>query len=178
VEPNQAAETRQAAKTNRLTRDSSWADFSHYLSVLYGIPLNHPDLRTMKKDIFDKDGKVVGSSGKLGADSPTPPSGVFDRTKQKNDDIFTWQPQKGVRIAAVLRKADGDKGFVLVGRNLREIERRTEHLIKIVGVAWVGLLVLSALLAWALSKLTPGTNLTLVEENIIVQENSEGSELV
>jgi hypothetical protein len=128
--------------------------------------------------IFDKDGKVVGSSGKLGADSPTPPSGVFDRTKQKNDDIFTWQPQKGVRIAAVLRKADGDKGFVLVGRNLREIERRTEHLIKIVGVAWVGLLVLSALLAWALSKLTPGTNLTLVEENIIVQENSEGSELV
>src|SRR2546421_254331 len=51
--------------------------------------------------IFDKDGKLVSSTGKLGQDSPTPPSGMFDYLRAHGQERFTWEPQKGVRIAAV-----------------------------------------------------------------------------
>jgi hypothetical protein len=118
--------------------------------------------------IFDKDAKVVASSGKLGDQTPTPPSGVFDKLRDKGQNNFTWQPEKDVRIAAVMRKADGDKGFVLVGRNLREVERREYQLFKLLVIGWVVSLAICALLAWLLNRNT-STNVTVVEENIVVE---------
>lgn len=118
--------------------------------------------------LFDREGKVVGSSGKLGNSTPTPPKGVFDFAKNHSDDRFTWEPQKGVRIAAIVRKVEGDKGFVLVGRNLREVELREKQTLQMSAIAWVALLILSALLAKVLS--SPGDeNLTLVEETNILE---------
>ncbi len=118
--------------------------------------------------ILDKDGKVVAGSGKLNNAVPVPPSGVIDYLKKHSEERFTWQPQKGVRLATVAHKVDGDKGFVIVARSLREIEIRIQHMLLLVGIAWVALLLLSALLAAALSKL--GHNLTMVEETTNVME--------
>lgn len=113
--------------------------------------------------MFDKDGKLVGSSGQIGQDSPTPPSGVFDSAKAKGgSNRFTWQPQKGVRIAAVIKQLDGDHGYVLVGRNLREVENRINELTIIVVIAWAVLLILSAFMTW----LFLGAHKTVVIEEI------------
>src|SRR2546426_504951 len=39
--------------------------------------------------IFDKDGKLVSSTGKIGNDSPTPPPGMFDYLKAHGQERFT-----------------------------------------------------------------------------------------
>ncbi|HEX8964956.1 MAG TPA: hypothetical protein VF820_00820, partial [Patescibacteria group bacterium] len=57
------------------------------------------------------------------------------------EDRITWQPEKGVRIAAVIDKLSGDKkGFVLVGRNLREIESRENYSELVCGFGWIACL--------------------------------------
>jgi len=120
--------------------------------------------------IFDKDGKVTASSGKLGDTTPAPPSGIFDYLKSHDQERFTWEPQKGVRIAAVIKKVSGDKGYVLAGRSLREVEMRVQSLTVMVGIAWIALLVLSGLMA--LLAVIP-KNLEIVEEVNIIGLQSE-----
>ncbi len=119
--------------------------------------------------IYDKDGKVVAGSGKLKNTVPTPPSGVFAYLKNKSEDRFTWQPQKGVRLAAVMKKINGDKGFVVVARSLKEVESRSDAAMKMAGIAWLALLLLSGLLSSLLSK--QGNTIALVEETNVVEVN-------
>ena len=96
--------------------------------------------------IFDQKGKVVSSNASLNNTTPTPPVGVFNSFNNKSiksmlgrsnstEDRFTWQPEGGVRIAAVLVKYD--KGFVLAGRSLREVEAREDNLTQIVGLGFL-----------------------------------------
>jgi sensor histidine kinase regulating citrate/malate metabolism len=118
--------------------------------------------------VYDKDGKLVVSSGKIGEEIPTPPSSVFDSAKATGQNRFTWEPKKGTRIAAVLRKVDDEKGFILVGRNLREIENREQALTFVIAIIWIVLLGISALLSWMLSKISGSK--TLVEEHISIEE--------
>jgi hypothetical protein len=123
--------------------------------------------------IFDKDGKAIASSGKLNDNIPTPPSGVFDYLKKHTEERFTWQPEKGTRIAAVIKKVSDDKGYVLVGRNLREVEMRERNLTIMVGIAWVALLALSGLLTWALTSLDGGDTIIQETEIINLGDSSE-----
>ncbi|MBK7842387.1 MAG: hypothetical protein IPJ71_01630 [Bdellovibrionales bacterium] len=51
-EPRKIAGTSKT-KENWLTPSSQWPEFALYLSHLYKIPLDHPDLKEMKKRIFD-----------------------------------------------------------------------------------------------------------------------------
>lgn len=118
--------------------------------------------------ILDKDGKILASSGKLNGKTPELPAGVIDYVKQHGQERFTWQPQKGVRLAAVVRKVDKDGGFVLAARNLREVEKREEQLLKMVGIAWAALILLSGALTWALGWAFGGRDITLVENTEIV----------
>lgn len=89
--------------------------------------------------VFDEQGHPVASSAQLNGASPIPPSGVFTHVRERGEERFTWQPQRGVRIAAVMRHlATG--GFVLAGRNMREVEAR-EHLATTqAGLVWLGML--------------------------------------
>ncbi|MGE5392421.1 MAG: hypothetical protein ACM3NH_01630 [Candidatus Saccharibacteria bacterium] len=97
--------------------------------------------------VFDDKGTATGSSVTIGTDKPVPPAGVFDKARTKGENRFTWQPQKGVRIAAVLAHYEGSKpGFVLVGRSLREVERRESMLLLQVAVAWAVSIIVSAFL--------------------------------
>lgn len=116
--------------------------------------------------IYDKDGKVLVGSGKLGDQIPTPPSGVFDVTRARGENRFTWQPQTGVRLATVLRKADNDKGFILAARSLREVEQREQRLVIMMAVAWAVSLLLAAVLSRVLEN--QNNQLTVIEETNVV----------
>ncbi len=111
--------------------------------------------------IFDKDKNLVGASAALDGKSPTLPDGTFEYAKSHgSENRFTWEPKKGVRIAAVL-KVVGDKGYVLAGRSLKEIEAREMDLTKLTLIGWV----ISVLLALVLSLLIRlRQHVTIVEE--------------
>ncbi|HVZ58299.1 MAG TPA: hypothetical protein VG935_00895 [Patescibacteria group bacterium] len=95
---------------------------------------------------FDATGKVVSSSGEIAGQVPTPPQGVFAYAKEHEEDRFTWEPQTGVRIAAVVRQYNGrTSGYVLAGRSLEEVEKREDILFQQVGLAWVVTIVLTML---------------------------------
>jgi len=92
-------------------------------------------------EIFDATGKPVQSTGFINGNLPQPPNGVFEFTNAKAEDVLTWQPQADVRLAMVFEKINSaGKGFVAVGRSLKETEMRESNLIKMVGIAWIGCL--------------------------------------
>ena len=76
--------------------------------------------------VYDGTGRPLAGSGVLDGQIPTPPPGVFDEARRENgQDRFTWQPRRGVRIAAVVAPVGGGQSdFVLAGRSLREVEKR------------------------------------------------------
>jgi len=87
--------------------------------------------------IYDADGTIISSSGQLNGKVPALPKGVFAYAKEHPDDRFTWQPQDGVRIAAVVKHFSGrTDGYVLAGRSLREVENRVEKLQTDVMLGW------------------------------------------
>ena len=78
--------------------------------------------------VFDDAGNVLASSGLLNGQNPPLPPGVLDFTRSHGEDRVTWTPEAGVRIAAVVVRAEGSKpGFVLAGRSLREAEKRVDQ---------------------------------------------------
>ncbi len=82
----------------------------------------------------------VVSSGQLNNQTPELPSGIFDNVDKKGEQRFTWEPQNGVRIAAVVRKyqaPNNQSGYILVGRSLREIEKREDQLTVMTIAAWL-----------------------------------------
>lgn len=76
-----------------------------------------------------------------------PPLGILDTARPGTPNPVTWQPQQGVRIAAVA--VSWTDGTVLAARSLREVERETDSILMIVVAAWVVMLV--ALAAGALA---------------------------
>lgn len=87
---------------------------------------------------FDDKAVLTGSTMILGDQSPVPPAGVFETARAKGEVRFTWQPEKGVQSAVVLRHYNGEKpGFVLAGRSLREIEIRESQALSASIGAWV-----------------------------------------
>src|SRR5450755_289791 len=72
--------------------------------------------------VCDNSGRPLASSASLDGVLRAPPQGVFEFVQSHGEDRLTWQPRPGVRIASVVvRTADG---FVVAGRNMREIEIR------------------------------------------------------
>lgn len=85
--------------------------------------------------LYNSRGQVVSSGVKLNGQTPDLPQGVFDVVKANGEARFTWQPQDGVHIATIVTKYNN--GFVLAGRNMREVESRIEKSLFEVGLAWV-----------------------------------------
>jgi hypothetical protein len=86
--------------------------------------------------VYSNAGKPLDSSGILHGDTPLLPPGIFDYTRQNGEDRVSWQPEPGVRIAAVVVPYSGTQpGFVLVGRSLREVEKRESQVEQITGIA-------------------------------------------
>jgi hypothetical protein len=96
--------------------------------------------------IYDDQGRAIASQGFLKGATPAPPAGVFDHVRQHGEDRLSWQPVRGsggVRIAAVIARVNGaHPGFVLAGRNMREVESRIADVQTMAGLTWLGMLAL------------------------------------
>ncbi len=122
--------------------------------------------------IFDKDKNLVGSSAKIGEQSPTPPAGSFDEAKSNGENRFTWQPQDGVRVAAVLKPV-GDQAFVLAGKSLVETDKRIKTLTICTLIGWAVSILFALLLTLAIK---PKQSLAIIEETnvtVVEQPNNE-----
>ncbi len=72
--------------------------------------------------LYDNDGQPAASSGLLDGQMPDYPKGALDSAKVSGENRVTWQPAAGVRIASVA--VPYKDGFVVAGRNIREVEKR------------------------------------------------------
>lgn len=100
--------------------------------------------------VYDEQGHPLASQATLHGTVPVLPQGVFDFVRQHGEERVSWQPvlgrENGVRIAAIVRRVDGPQhGFVLAGRNMREVEARIGHVQMLAGLTWLGMLGLIAL---------------------------------
>ncbi len=95
--------------------------------------------------IYDEGGNPLGSSGILDGKIPQAPKGVLDYVKKYGENRITWQPKEGVRSAIVVKSftSNGSTGYVLIGRSLREVEKRADQIILQVGLAWIATLIVS-----------------------------------
>ncbi len=85
--------------------------------------------------IYDRNGKPLAASGLLDGQMPEFPQGALDYARQNGGDRVTWQPNGAVRIASVVVPyADG---FVLAGRNMREVEGRESRTERFAGATWL-----------------------------------------
>ena len=92
---------------------------------------------------YDGQGKITGSTVTLDGQTPELPAGVLDSTRKLGENRVTWQPREGVRIAAVI--VSYRDGYVLAGRNMREVEAREAQTSAYAGLTW--LLAMGATLA-------------------------------
>jgi hypothetical protein len=95
--------------------------------------------------VYDDRGQPLASQAQLNGKIPVPPSGVFSYVRTHQQDRISWQPvlgrDNGVRIAAVIQRVDGPHpGFVLAGRNMREVESREALVGQLAGLTWIGML--------------------------------------
>ncbi len=72
--------------------------------------------------VYDNNRKPVAASGLLNRQMPDYPKGALDSAIGSGENRVTWQPTADVRIASVVVPFNG--GFVMAGRNLREVEKR------------------------------------------------------
>jgi hypothetical protein len=99
--------------------------------------------------VYNDAGQPVGSTAQLDGKTPVPPEGIFNFVRQHGEERVSWQPvlgnAHGVRIAAVIERVNGAQpGFVLAGRNMREVEAREGQMAQMAGFAWLGMLGLIA----------------------------------
>jgi hypothetical protein len=114
------------------------------------LPANQVELTTSLAAflmVFDDSGNLLSSSAVLHGQVPVYPSGVLEYTRQHGEDRVTWQPEPGVRMATVVQRFN--KGFVMAGRSLREVEIRATNTEMLCGIAmlviWVVTFILVAL---------------------------------
>ena len=91
--------------------------------------------------VYDEKGLPLESTAFINGYPPKPPAGVFEYVRNYGEDRVTWQPDSNTRIAIVMRHIDREKGgFVLAGRNMREVEARIRSLEMMTCIGWLGVL--------------------------------------
>jgi hypothetical protein len=88
--------------------------------------------------LYNDKGEPVISKGVLNGKMPSLPKGVFDFARKNGENVFTWQPERGVRMAIVLKSLQSSAySFVAAGRSLYEIEQREQNLTWTTFISWV-----------------------------------------
>jgi hypothetical protein len=117
---------------NAIENDHSWAKWMTDDSIEISRS------RSIFKTLYNKNGEPVQSTGFLDGQWPRMPRGVFEFTNKNQEDILTWQPQRGVRMAMVVEAVRSPViRFVAVGRSLMGVEKRESNLVMMVLVAWL-----------------------------------------
>jgi hypothetical protein len=111
--------------------------------------------------VYDDQGHPLASQAQLNGAIPILPNGVFNYVREHGEERLSWQPvlgkERGVRIAAIVQRVEPANGaaggFVLAGRNMREIEGRIRDVSQMAGLTWLGMLAVilfgSAVFAWS-----------------------------
>jgi len=86
--------------------------------------------------VYDKDKKVVGSSGDLDKNPPQLPPEFLEDTDPYARNYFSWEPKEGVHLAGVTVSM-GEYGYVLAGRSMQEADRQGTRLTKMVVIGWL-----------------------------------------
>lgn len=114
--------------------------------------------------VFNDAGQPLGSNALLDGITPTPPRGIFDYVRQHGEERVSWQPQSGVRIAAVVVRVGGRQpGFVLAGRNMREVEARIGDVRMMAALTWAGMLGLVAVGTVAFAMFSPTRQMSVAQ---------------
>ncbi len=88
--------------------------------------------------IYDNQGQPLASTGELNGRIPNFPPGVLSVAQKYGQNRITWQPESGVRSAIVVVPfGSPQKGFVVAGRSLREVEVREDNLFQMTVMAWL-----------------------------------------
>ena len=103
--------------------------------------------------VYDNSGRPLTSSASLDGTTPTPPRGVFDFVRSRGEERVTWQPRRGVRIASVVTRTAN--GFVVAGRNMREVEIREDNVFKLAAMGWLAAN-LALIILWLLTPIFSG----------------------
>lgn len=106
--------------------------------------------------IYSATGTPMFATAQLGGKEPTLPEGVLSYTEDHGENRLTWQPQDDVRIAAVIKTSTA--GYVLVGRSLREIEKRESELSLQVLLGWLASVII-ILLSYFVNHRKPETSI-------------------
>jgi hypothetical protein len=108
--------------------------------------------------VYDDAGQVLTATGLLHGQPPTLPPGVLDYVRQNGEDRISWQPEPGVRYAAIIERVTGAQpGFVLAARSLRETEDRIGVMGQLTVAAYLATLLASLVLV-VLVELVLGRN--------------------
>lgn len=99
--------------------------------------------------IYDVNGHPIAGNGYLHGSLPSIPIGVLQAVGGKPYNFVSWQPEQGIRLAAVSVKANSY--YVLSGRSLIEVEKRESLILQLSALGWFmsEALVLGS---WTLSK--------------------------
>ncbi len=106
--------------------------------------------------IYDDKGGPIASTAYLNGQLPKVPIGVLLYAKTHGQNRITWQPQVGARAAIVVTpyKNGAISGYVVVGRSLREVEKREDQMFSIVSLVWIGLFCLISIIFFILPNLS------------------------
>ncbi len=109
--------------------------------------------------IYDENGTPSESKVTINGEVPKLAQGVFDYVNVHGEDRITWEPKSGVRIAAIIEhftiENSGVSGYELVGRNLREVEKRIDMLTLQIGAGWAATVIGSLVLITVLEFIFP-----------------------
>jgi hypothetical protein len=94
--------------------------------------------------VFDRRHHVLVSSGRLSGRIPVLPGGVLAWAARHGEDRITWEPQPGLREAAVIEPYGQPRlGFVLAAQSLQTISARQRTLTWSIACCWLAALMVS-----------------------------------
>jgi hypothetical protein len=123
----------------QIARDTanSLAQQANPLNLIPPTPVDIADSLATFTMLYDVQDHLLGTNALLDDQAPEVPNGVIDTARENGENRVSWQPKPGVRSAIVAVASPGpDGGVVIVGRSLREVEKREQNLGVSLMVGW------------------------------------------
>jgi hypothetical protein len=101
------------------------------------LPVPIESSRTAYVVLYDLNKTPISGFGLLHGELPRLPDGVFEHTKKVGEHRVTWEPERGLRQAVVLRYQEGvNPGYIMAGRSLSDTDARIRALGGFIALTW------------------------------------------
>lgn len=143
----QGANDPQIEMSENIAQDLSYG--RKVIDIIPQITINPETSKSPFVVIYDEQGRIVAGNLNVRESVPIIPFGVLKHAKERGQNRITWEPLKDLRIATVTTPYTGTKGsgYVLVGRSLREVERRDDAILTLAQIGLLTALITSFLLS-------------------------------